>query len=405
GCSNLLVLSDGTLVAPYSVVDKSDPENANVGKGVGKGIEQRPWAVGPGRSVLCVLRSVDGGRSFERGARISKWDRSGVACFTVSPQRADGKQRLYAAWSDIRGERHHVLLSYSSDKGLTWSKPAVVSDDTGAREKDVDAFLPAIAVNKNGVVGVSWYDTRELPSGRTGWDVRFRATLDEAKTWLPSVRVSEKSSVFKGGSGPLGDTAGLAADAEGVFHVLWVDHRTGVQQAWTAEVSVGTKKSPDHQARADAASWDFSPDAASLKKSITGFPKPYQVEPSPDDVGNATITITKEGKALYRWSGHTASVFLAAADVLYYADYSRDATGCRLIAVDLKNGKELWKTRLKGLGPIRHSRYSNQVNLRLEDMAMLRITSLESAGGYLEFVDRRTGKTVGHRVFSSKERE
>jgi hypothetical protein len=170
-------------------------------------------------------------------------------------------------------------------------------------------------------------------------------------------------------------------------------------------VQPDTKKSPGYQARADVARWDFSPAAASLKKSITGVPKPYQVEANPDDFGNASITISKDRKVLHRWSGHIASVFLAADDVLYYADYSRNATGCRLVAVDLKNGKELWKTRLKGLGPIRHFQYSNRVNLRLEDMAVLRVTSLESAGGYLEFVDRRTGKTVGHRVFSSKERE
>jgi hypothetical protein len=36
----------------------------------------------------------------------------------------------------------------------------------------------------------------------------------------------------------LGDTAGLAADAVGTFHPLWVDKRTGVLQVFTAKVSV-----------------------------------------------------------------------------------------------------------------------------------------------------------------------
>jgi hypothetical protein len=35
-----------------------------------------------------------------------------------------------------------------------------------------------------------------------------------------------------------GDTAGLEADAPGVFHPLWVDNRTGVVQVWTAPVRV-----------------------------------------------------------------------------------------------------------------------------------------------------------------------
>jgi hypothetical protein len=35
-----------------------------------------------------------------------------------------------------------------------------------------------------------------------------------------------------------GDTAGLVADALGIFHAAWVDNRTGVAQLWTATVSV-----------------------------------------------------------------------------------------------------------------------------------------------------------------------
>ena len=31
--------------------------------------------------------------------------------------------------------------------------------------------------DKEGVVDVSWHDTRDLPSSRSGWNVRFRASL------------------------------------------------------------------------------------------------------------------------------------------------------------------------------------------------------------------------------------
>ena len=43
----------------------------------------------------------------------------------------------------------------------------------------------------------------------------------------------EGSTRFNGG-----DTAGLAADADGVFHALWIDSRTGVHQMWTATIAV-----------------------------------------------------------------------------------------------------------------------------------------------------------------------
>jgi hypothetical protein len=35
-----------------------------------------------------------------------------------------------------------------------------------------------------------------------------------------------------------GDYAGLAADAAGIFHPFWIDNRTGMQQVWTAAVTV-----------------------------------------------------------------------------------------------------------------------------------------------------------------------
>lgn len=72
--------------------------------------------------------------------------------------------------------------------------------------------------------------------------VRFSASLDGGETWLPSVRVStdanlvnpaEKETRFNGG-----DTAGLTADADGVFHACWIDNRAGVHQMWTTTVAV-----------------------------------------------------------------------------------------------------------------------------------------------------------------------
>jgi len=111
--------------------------------------------------------------------------------------------------------------------------------------------MPVVAVNKDGVVGVSWYDTRDAAGKDKGWDVRFAASLDEGKTWNPSVRVTSVSSKFTGEirkklglsedgrrlNGP-GDTAGLAATADGAFYPLWIDNRTGIRQVWTARIEV-----------------------------------------------------------------------------------------------------------------------------------------------------------------------
>jgi hypothetical protein len=126
-------------------------------------------------------------------------------------------------------------------------------------------MLAAIAVNRDGVVGISWYDRREH-TDNLGWHTRFSASLDGGDTWLPSERVAEQSNVavnvmrdprprpyssmyFQGtlsGSispdGPgAGHFAGMAASADGSFHPLWVDNRTGVSQVWTAAVRVQGK--------------------------------------------------------------------------------------------------------------------------------------------------------------------
>jgi hypothetical protein len=141
--------------------------------------------------------------------------------------------------------------------------------------------MPVIGVNKDGVVGIVWYDRRDNPEG-LGWYVRFSASLDGGDTWLPSVRVSDSPASFQGpdrfalrpssggggtvvwsdgkinppppprsGGNPIsvsmgandfsitgGHYSGLAVDAAGIFRPMWVDNRTGVAQLWTAGVTV-----------------------------------------------------------------------------------------------------------------------------------------------------------------------
>ena len=54
-------------------------------------------------------------------------------------------------------------------------------------------FLPAIAVNDSGVVGVMWLDTR-ASAAADAYDVYFSTSLDGGQTFLPAVRVSSETS-------------------------------------------------------------------------------------------------------------------------------------------------------------------------------------------------------------------
>ena len=170
------------------------------------------------------------------------------------------RDRLYVAWPDRRTGRSQILVSWSSDEGRTWAPPRAI-DDSPAGDR-TDSFMPQVAVNRDGVVGLTWYDRRDRPDN-LGWDVRFAASLDGGLTFGESVKVSEQGASFPPGTSralrPMpdrpteweqveagrdsfrfmgGDTAGLATDAAGVFHAVWVDNHTGVPQVWTAAVTV-----------------------------------------------------------------------------------------------------------------------------------------------------------------------
>jgi len=123
---------------------------------------------------------------------------------------------------------------------------------------------PEIAVKTAGVVLVTWADRRDNPDD-DGYYIRASASLDGGDSWLPSARISSAPNEFyrndsvgvaqpmgatgrngnpfnvtiqhrSGGAG--GHTNGLAADRNGVFHAAWVDDRTGIEQTWTAPISV-----------------------------------------------------------------------------------------------------------------------------------------------------------------------
>jgi hypothetical protein len=156
-----------------------------------------------------------------------------------------------------------------------------------------------------------------------------------------------------------------------------------------------------YQKIADSTPWSWSADRASVTDSFLRLPNTYQVEliRPKDKTGVVTIRFLDDGKEAFAWMGHYGSVFAMSGDVLVYADFGPGRTGCSLIAYDLKQKKQVWKTALMGLGPINHSRYANAVTLEFIDNATVRVFGNESAGKYLEIVDINTGKTVGHRVY------
>jgi hypothetical protein len=119
-----------------------------------------------------ILRSVDQGRHWTRvDTRVASFvnvtavdpelgipvrDASGLPSIAVS--RSTG--RLYIAWQDANANsqgRTGIFVARSLDGGATWSTPMRVNQGTSA---SVQAFLPTVAVNQDGTVGVLFYDFR-----------------------------------------------------------------------------------------------------------------------------------------------------------------------------------------------------------------------------------------------------
>ena len=122
-----------------------------------------------------------------------------------------------------------------------------------------------------------------------------------------------------------------------------------------------------------------------------------------DDAKQWTISISADGKKVYDWPVATPSgLFVDSNCVVYRPTFSPIRTGCDVIAYDLKGQKLLWRTHLEGLGPVPHSEYWNVVRLERVNDEVLAVYGDEAAGRYVEIVDMKTGKTVGHKVFPKK---
>ncbi len=271
GLGNGVVLSDGTYVAVY--IDRSPAAMEMNGD-----LEQSIHPTRPNAS-LKVVASVDGGETFSRAVVVTddlykclSDSDTGAPSLAVDRSAVPFHDRVYVVWNDCRLGHGDIMLAYSSDKGRTWSKPTVVNDN-GARDNrgiGIHNSMPTVAVNRDGVVAVMWYDRREDPDAFGYW-VRFAASLDGGDTFLASVKVSDASTSYdrdrlllpwarvtdgsevqsnaSQGSFEVilspdfwpGDTASIAASTDGTFHPFWVDNRTGTMQIWTTRITVEGK--------------------------------------------------------------------------------------------------------------------------------------------------------------------
>lgn len=147
--------------------------------------------------------------------------------------------QLYITWSDLATGYADILFSTSTDRGQTWSAPLRVNDD--APRTGAEHFQPQLAVAPDGVVSISFFDTRVDPQ-HLFIDVFLAQSINRGVSFLPNVRVTMQSwnptvdaPVDENGSQFIGDYQGLAVDNQ-FAHPFWNDTRTGAQEIFTAAV-------------------------------------------------------------------------------------------------------------------------------------------------------------------------
>jgi hypothetical protein len=249
--SNPLVLSDGMLFVPYFRYEvKPEKQRSD------------SW-----RQDALFVTSTDGGVTFSSPSKIRTEMygpklMAGKTTFTqyavdLGPRYRD---RVYSVWPDEASGVPRIMFQFSSDRGSTWITPKIVDASTPATAWQ---YQPTVAVNRDGIVGVSWFDTR-VANDSSRYDQYFTASIDGGATFLPAVRVSSESSTpassanrvlrpstfavddsvwvrFIAAAGRWaqgGDYMGLAADAAGTFHPFWADSRGETFQIYTARVRV-----------------------------------------------------------------------------------------------------------------------------------------------------------------------
>lgn len=182
-----------------------DPEH-NVWLALGLGINSSGLGF-----VLLVNRSTDGGLTWSNPVTAAQsqgtfWDKTWIACDTWSSSPYYGN--CYAQWDD-NGLGNQMMMTTSTDGGLTWSSPQSPSAPSGLGGQPV--VLP------NGTVVVPYSQNYSAISA-------FRSTNGGA-SWTSSVTAATQSTHSVAGGMRDPPLPSAEVDGGGRVYVVWHDCR------------------------------------------------------------------------------------------------------------------------------------------------------------------------------------
>jgi len=201
-----------------------------------------------GHNTIAFNRSFDGGVTFGTPGVISpkaipfdigipaEFSRRALVYPSCDADRSRGahRGRLYCSWMDLTPDgTTDILLSFSDNRGTTWSAPKSVANPTGLV---ADRFNHWLSVDPtSGEVTISFYDTRNDTTGqRFETDVFLAKSINGGATFTNAQVTNVRSNEHDcGGLFPCpgidygnqqGDYEGLVTFG-GVSHPIWTDSR------------------------------------------------------------------------------------------------------------------------------------------------------------------------------------
>ncbi len=201
------------------------------------------WAVNEG---IHFNRSLDTGKTWlEKEIFVSDmpggWDYkisglqrcNGMPITVCDLSNGPNKGTIYINWSDQRkgAKNTDVWLAKSTDKGMTWSKPVRVNNDSTKTQQ----FLSWMAIDQtNGYLYIDFYDRRNYRDSKT--DVYLAQSKDGGNTFT-NIKISQRNfkpndKVF------MGDYNNITA-CNNIIRPMWtsMDEHGGLS-VWTALISV-----------------------------------------------------------------------------------------------------------------------------------------------------------------------
>lgn len=189
---------------------------------------------------IMSMRSTDGGATWSQPLTLGQVPpaqpedsstNTEVRAFPLVSAATAPDGTAYIVWNDIQpDDKSQILIASSTDDGQTYSAPRVV------KAVNAQAFIPSVAVDRSGTVGVMWDDFRNDRPGdkELTTDVWFASSTDGGRSFdeshvagpFDATAASSTSSTSVQGRF-IGDYQGFAAYPSG-FGAVFAQSKAGV---------------------------------------------------------------------------------------------------------------------------------------------------------------------------------